>query len=186
MHQIMYNEYPVTWKLQQITDDVSNFIAHNGDRYGTNSVRIPTEKVFDTYDEAREYIQSVDNRDYDGIAVKYLDYSGLEPTAKAKGYMAKIAELRNKRVEYEREHSVHKQKSEFIGCRDCGSKLRNSRFKAERCPVCGSDLRSSTTLNRIASFDARIEELFKKISDEEKKQKAKATTKWLVKFEYHC
>lgn len=186
MHQIMYEEYPVTWSLKQITDEVRCFVANNGDQYGTTSVRIPTEKVFDNYDEAGKYIDSVDRHDYDGIAVKYRDYSSLEPTAKILEYREKSAELRRKWQEYIKEHSVHKQKAEFISCRGCHSKLRNSMFSTERCPVCGKDLRSQTTLDYIASFDNRIAKIHEKIKSEEKKQKEKANIKWLVKFEYHC
>ena len=77
-HCIMHNTYPASWTLKQVTDDVVGYVRHSGDRYGTDSVRMPTDKVFDTSDEAEAYIEKVDRHDYDGIAVKYLDFTGVE------------------------------------------------------------------------------------------------------------
>jgi len=185
-HAIMHHSYPATWTLKQVTDDVMEYVKHNGDRYGTDRVRVPTEQIFDTYQDAEEYIAKVDKHDYDGIAVKYLDFTGVEDSKKITEYRAKIAELVQKKNEYIKAHSVHAQKAAYIGCSCCGSKLNKDRLRGERCPLCCTDLRAASTLERIASFDTRVSEYDKKITQERLKQKKKAKIKWLVKFEYHC
>lgn len=185
-HCITHNTYPATWTLKEITDDVCNTVRHSGDRYGTDKVRIPTETVFDTSEEAEAYIEKVDRHDYDGIAVKFLDFTGVEDSKKIKEYRAKIAELVKKKDEYIREHSVRKQKAAFIGCQSCGSKLNKEKLRGERCPLCNTDLRAASTLERIASFDTRVKETDKKITQERLKWKSKAKVRWLVKYEYHC
>ena len=185
MHNIIKTEYPVTWTLKKITDDVRDTVRSNGDHYGTERLRVPTDKVFDTYDEAEDYIDKVDEHDYDGIAVKFLDYSKVEETKKGKEYRAKIAETLRKRKEYEKAHSIHTLSAVYAGCPKCGSKLKRDLINGEFCPLCRADLRSASTLDRLAAFDAKTKELNRKVIEEKKKQKAKAETKWLVKYEYH-
>ena len=100
MHEIAYNEYPITWALQQITEDIRECVDNSGDGYGTESVRIPTGKVFDNYDMAAKYIEKVDHGDYDGIAVKFLDFSGVKGSKKIREYCARISDIIEKREEY--------------------------------------------------------------------------------------
>lgn len=78
------------------------------------------------------------------------------------------------------------QKAAYIGCRSCGSKLNKDKLRGESCPLCYSDLRSATVLNRIDGFDKKKDELLSKIEIEQVKQKKKAEVKWLVGYEYHC
>lgn len=186
MHAINREVYPGTWTLQKIADDVIRYVQSHGDGYGTDRLRFPTEQVFDNINEAHAYIDSHDKGWYDGIAVKFLDYTGVAATKKIQEYEAKIADLVHKKKEYIKAHSVHTQKAAYIGCAGCGSKLNKDKLRGEHCPLCGKDLRAVSTLERIDSFDARVNELNVKITEERKKQKAKATVKYLVKFEYHC
>ena len=185
-HAIMREIYPATWTLKKITDDVINFVQTHGDRYGTDRLRVPTERVFDNIDEANAYIDNADKGWYDGIAVKFLDYTGVSATKKITEYEDKITDILQKKKEYIKAHSVHQQKAAYIGCPDCGSKLNKDKLRGEHCPLCGQDLRAESTLERINSFDVRVNELNAKIAEERKKQKAKATVKYLVKYEYHC
>lgn len=185
-HAINYNTYPATWTMKQITDDILDCVAHQGDQYGTDKVRFPTDKVFDTSEEAREYINAHDNGWYDGIAVKFLSFDGVEASAKVKEYRAKIADTAQKKREYINAHSVKTQKAAYIGCPSCGSRLNKEKLRGESCPLCYTDLRSASTLERIASFDKKVQDYEKKITQEQLKQKKKAKIMWLVKYEYHC
>lgn len=185
-HMILHHTYPAKMTLRQIADTVVNYVNTHGDCYGTDSVRMPTEKVFDGYDEAEAYIRSVDKGWYDGIAVKFLDFSDVKATSKVNELREKIRETEQKKKEYIAAHSVKTQKAAYIGCLKCGSKLNREMLRSESCPLCRTDLRSATTLERIASFDNRIKEYNKKITEERLKDKKKAKVTWLVKFEYHC
>ena len=185
-HMILHHTYPATRTLRSIADEVVDYVHHHGDGYGTDAIRMPTEKVFDSYDAAEEYIRSVDKGWYDGIAVKFLDFSDVKATSKVSELQEKIRETEQKKKEYIAAHSVKTQKAAYIGCPKCGSKLNREMLRGESCPLCRTDLRSATTLERIASFDNRIKEYSKKIGEERLKDKKKAKVTWLVKFEYHC
>lgn len=185
-HCVKHSTYSATWTLERIAQDVIDYVNHSGDCYGTDCVKMPTNKVFDTYEEAEAYIRKIDSGDYDGIAVKYLDFSGAEDSNKTKELRAKIADTVQKQKDYISAHSVKSQKAAYIGCRSCGSKLNKERLRGEHCPLCGTDLRAVSTLERINSFKMRIDEYDKKITQEKLKQKKKAKIQWLVKFEYHC
>jgi hypothetical protein len=185
-HAIEYNTYSATWTMKQIAADVLECVKHQGDHYGTDKVRFPTDKVFDTCEEARKYINANDKGWYDGIAVKFLDFDEVKDSEKIKELRAKIADTIQKKNEYIAAHSVKAQKATYIGCQSCGSKLNKEKLRGERCPLCQHDLRAASTLDRILSFDKRIEEYNKKINQELLKQKKNAKVKWLVKYEYHC
>lgn len=185
-HAVEYEVYPITYSLKQIVNDVCRIVSHSGDRYGTDSVRMPTEQVFDTRDDAYEYIQENDRYNYDGIAVKFLDFSKVKDSEKIKEFRAKITDTIKKKNDYIKAHSVKAQKAAYIGCQSCGSKLNKEKLRSERCPLCQNDLRAASTLERILSFDKRVEEYENKIKQERLKQKKNASIKWLVKYEYHC
>lgn len=185
-HCVKHSTYSATWTLERIAQDVIDYVNHSGDCYGTDYVKMPTDKVFDTYEEAEAYICKIDRGDYDGIAVKYLDFSDVEDSNKIKELRAKIADTVQKQKDYILTHSVKSQKATYIGCRSCGSKLNKEKLKGECCPLCGTDLRATSTLERISSFKTRIDEYNKKIITEQLKLKKKAKIQWLVKFEYHC
>lgn len=185
-HCVMHKTYSATWTLNQVAANVIDCVRHSGDRYGTDIVRMPTDKVFDTYDDAIAYIEEVDKHFYDGIAVKYYDYFYVDDNAKIKELRAKIADTVQREKDYIAKHSVKNKKAESIGCRKCGSRLNKELLRSERCPLCNADLRSDTTLERIASFHTKVEEYDKKIKLEQVKRKNKARILWLVKYEYHC
>lgn len=77
MHSIKHQEYPITWTLNQITADVTDYVRHHGDGYGTSSVAVPTKEVFNSLKEALDYLQDNIN-DYDGLAVQFLDFEGID------------------------------------------------------------------------------------------------------------
>lgn len=185
-HEKMYLTYSDKNSCKDIYDLAINYVKTHGDRYGTEVVRFPTEVVFETYNDAYNYINTNDRGWYDGIAVQYRDYSNVKNTAKADEIQKKIDETRRKLMEYVRQHSVKKQKAAYIGCSSCGSKLNREKLHGDYCPLCNTDLRSETTLNRIAAYKKRIKEYEKALVKEKIKSKEKAQIMWLVKFEYHC
>lgn len=185
MHNIEYKTYPEKTSEAAINRDVVNYVRNHGDGYGTDFVSFPTSKVFDNYNAAHDCIESIDKGFYDGFAVKYYDFSKVKNTKKIDELEAKIKETQEKKKEYETAHSIKAQKAALIGCPECGSKLNRERMRGEKCPLCYTDLRSPTTLERLASFDSRVKDYRKKIEEERLKEKKKAEIKWLVKFEYH-
>lgn len=80
-------------------------------------------------------------------------------------------------------------KSQYLGCKKCGSKLNKDYLKSNKCPLCHEDMRSDTVLKNIARLRNLEKELGKAIREEELRLSEKAGKKceilWLVKVEYH-
>lgn len=141
-------------------------------------------KVYADYDEAREAIECLDNGWYDDHAVLFRECGNLE-NATTRRLEKQIREHREKMDSYIDANHVTGRKSALIGCSGCGSKISREHLRSDRCPVCGTDLRSETVLSRIEGYRAKIAEWEHKIAEEKKKLGAKAPVKWLVKYEYH-
>ena len=58
-------------------------------------------------------------------------------------------------------------KSEFVGCKHCGSKINREYIKSNACPVCRGDMRSDTTQKRLENMRAKVNRLRNDIKDEE-------------------
>lgn len=185
MHNIRHETFPEKTSQQKIVDHVRYVVTHNGDRYGTENVKFFDSKICDNYDAAEDFIREKDQDFYGGYAVRFYDFSKVKSTKKIDELNEKIKEMYAKKKEYAAAHSVKTQKATLIGCSHCGSKLSREHLKGEKCPLCGTDLRAATTLERLTSFDARIKECEKKIKQEQLKAKNKAEVKWLVKYEWH-
>lgn len=184
-HCVDYITYPATWSLDDITRDIIGIVNNSGDGYGTENLRMPTDKIFNSYESAKNYTYAVDKGYYDGIAVKYRNISALTDTNVISDLRAAISDIMFEKNNYIYEHSVKKRKASYISCQSCGSKLNKEKLKNERCPLCNTDLRSVSTLERIYAFDKQIDECRIKIHQEQLKQKDKAPVEWLVKYEYH-
>ena len=184
MHNISYRTFDVKTSRQDISNKVLYIVNHSGDRYGTDRVTFHENRIFNNEEEAREWIHEHDGF-YAGIAVKFYDYSDVKPTAKIDELEARLKENLKKKAEYISAHSVKTFKAQFIGCQCCGSKLSRERILGEMCPLCRTDLRAGSTLERIKGFDVKHKEICDKIKAENQKQQDRAKVKWLVKFEYH-
>lgn len=185
MHNICYREYPESISKREITDKVIAIVARSGDRYGTDRIKFCDDPICDNISAAQEYIREIDSAFYGGYAVRYYDFSKVKNPKKVDELEKKIQEILEKKKAFADAHSVKKQKAAFIGCPKCGSKLNRERLRGNDCPLCWNDLRSESTLNRLASYDNRIDEYKKQIKKERLKDKKKAAVMWLVKFEYH-
>lgn len=81
------------------------------------------------------------------------------------------------------ENSPIRVKAEFIGCKNCGSRLAKKYVKVVRktcrCPLCGASLFSKTAQARIKSAEDRISKIEKELKAERKvyrKDQAKVST----------
>lgn len=145
--------------------------------------------VCEDYDKAHEYIKRVDKGWYDQIAVKYRECTIIKSTATLTNLQTRLANEKQKKVDYEKAHSVMAFKAEYVGCPNCGSKIKKSFLRVNSCPVCRAEMRSKTTMETLARYDANIRDLEKQIKAEERKLQEKnlkmSKIKWLVKIEYH-
>lgn len=140
-------------------------------------------------EEAEKYIESHDSGWYDQLAVRFREYQRLEPSKAMTSLKMRLVAEMDKKTAYEKAHSVSTFKAEFIGCPKCGSRLKRTLLKREYCPLCGTELRSQTTMDTLRRYEKNIRNLEKKIEEEERniqmKNVDKSKVKWLVKIEYH-
>lgn len=103
--------------------------------------------VLPDYPSALEYIEKHDQNRYDCIAVKYKQ---------ATNPSKKTLELQEKEVACHREHRnadllvpAMGFKSDYFGCKKCGSKINRKYIRTNGCPVCGEDMRSLRTYRKL-------------------------------------
>lgn len=185
-HSIQFVTLPNTITPNEILQRVQYEVAHSGDRYGTERITFPTDKVFEDSEAAREYIRSLDNSWYQGYAVRFQAYKPKEPSSKMQELRKKRDEEVAKRRAYLDAHSIRNQKAALIGCPKCGSKLSREYLLTNNCPLCRTSLLSATVQKRLEAFDTKIEKLHQQMAAAGKANREKASIMWLVKYEYHC
>lgn len=198
MHQIEYLTYSGSRSQQYISDECNAFAEKYSDsgKKLYNPIRF-IDRVFDTYEEARNYIDTIDNGDYDQIAVKFKEAEKFVSSS-ALLKLKERSESANKEyldLDDRQYYSPDTVKSKFITCKKCGSKLAVSYLKrvigrsANQCPVCWNDLRPQSVLERIAKLKEKGETLSKACREREleerKKTNRNAPEQWLVKIEIH-
>ena len=188
-HETKHFTFDENVDKRKVQDRCDAYAAREGGSSGLPSPIRWIDRVFANYDEADAYIKSHDDGWYDQLAVKYREYERIEPTKTLLSLKDRLAKEREKKAEYAAAHSVSTFKAEFVGCPDCGSKLKRTLLKSENCPLCHAELRGKTTIDTIARYEANIRDLQKQIKEEEKKMEEKnlkkSKIKWLVKIEYH-
>jgi hypothetical protein len=165
--------------------EIQRQARRDGDGYSSSMTWHDKVPPLESQEKAGEFIRNKDNGWYDDHAVRFLDYSNAKPTKKFDELKAKVEQLVADEKAYADAHSVHSFKAMHIGCPCCGSKLNKDFLTGERCPLCRTDLRAKTTIDKLAWYKAKRTELNEKIEAERRKQKDKAVVKWLVKYEYH-
>lgn len=185
-------EYFTTDKRSEIMAIAEEFAWCNVDRQENHSgsyhgrMTIHDNIICESYDDAMKKIEELDRGWYDDHAVQFKDKSKLKPTKQMESMIAKVLKCKADRETYLNSHSVRMHKSEFIGCKNCGSKLARNYLKSETCPVCRKDLRAEYIIERLKKYDDDIEQINNKIIELQKKQTGKCPTKWLFKVEVHC
>ena len=191
-HNIEYYVYGEKVDKKRVQAELDNYVAHADWGEGAsglpNPIRWEDYRVYEDRETAEKAIEDADKkRWYNCMAVKFKEYA---PVKQSKA-ISEIAERVKKATEnYQKivnDARVQNRTSTFIGCPKCGSQLKRELIQGQFCPLCRTDLRSNTNIERIKNADQKIKELQKKHRDmvlaEEKK--GKPTVKWLVKIEYH-
>ena len=169
-HQIEYYSTKVTTEknlklfISRITGNEYD-PRESGGYHG--NLTIHRNEIYKNYEEAVEAIKKYDSGWYSDHIVMYYDIS-------AKG-RAKVTEWEKKRDDFIETHSIHRRSSTYIGCPECGSKLYLGYIKGEKCPLCNTDLRPKSTIEKIKWYDKKTKEC-------RNKNKEKC---WLAKIEWH-
>lgn len=185
-------EYFTTDKRGEIMAIAKEYASLNVDRGENPSgsyhgrMTIHDTPICESYEDAYDKIESWDNGWYDDHAVQYKDKSSLEPTKAMLANKKRAIKLIEDKRAYEEKHDLRARKSEYIGCKTCGSKLALKYLRGNMCPLCGTDLRADYVVERIAKYNADYKKLSAQYAEMEKKQKGKCPIRWLVKVEVHC
>ena len=189
-HAIEHYIYDVNTDKRKIESIMNERAREEGDYHsGLNQSIRWIDHICEDRDKAYEYIDSHDQGWYNQLAVKFREYPTGEPTKTLLTLKERVKKEHEKRNAYEKAHSVSSFKAEYIGCPNCGSKLKKSLLRTDSCPLCRTELRSKTTIETIQRYKENIKKLNTQIREEERKinqrniQKSKI--KWLVKIEYH-
>lgn len=150
-----------------------------------NEIKLLDNTIYGDVDQARDHI----NDKYDSwsrkynVAVAFKDTSKAKSTIKIINLEQRIDKEREKLDSYKNAHSVNNYKAKLVGCPKCGSKINKDYVHRDRCPLCGQDLRSRTTIKTINRYNSKIKELEKQVKEEKSKQNKKLPTKYLVCYE---
>ena len=189
-HNIKYFEYKEDVNRKKVEASLDKFVAHEDREEGCCGLNSPIRwiencGVLDSYDEALDYIKSHDKGWYDSLAVRYRQFDGKK-TASLKKAEEKACVAKKKYIDLTNRFHFADIKADFIGCRNCGSKISRKHLEDNRCPVCDSDMRPPSTLDTIERYQANLHKANALLLEEQKKNLAKNGKKmWLVKIEYH-
>ncbi len=166
---------------QKIEKECNLIAKQNGDyNSGLDSNIKYFNTVCEDYKAAEEFIAQRDNNWYDCLSVLFKDYNSSNNVQKLQ---EQIQEQTVKYRKANRELYSSTVKSQYIGCKGCGSKLKTELLRENKCPLCRTDFRSETKLKQLQAIKEKINKLEEKIEQEYKNNSY--TIKRMVKIEYH-
>lgn len=186
---------------QQICFEADEWSRYNSDTRSElpNSIKFEPYKVYDSYEDAKEYLENHSGFYYEG-AVPYKSFE-KKSNAKSERIEKKLKQQNDKilvlKIElgkYVSKNDVKNRKSIYVGCSKCGSKLHKDYIRlgsiSQNCPLCGENLFSETVKNRIKKYQEDIKEqekIYRNLQKEldKAKQTGKYELKWCVKLECH-
>jgi hypothetical protein len=179
--------FPEKTKISQMEADIYECLYQNRGAMEPKSLplkfleQIPIQASQEDADEKLNALYTKYGREYD-YAVRYYD-TGKE-SKKEQDLQRRITELESKYKKYVALHSIHTLKADYIGCPNCGSRLRKDLLKGESCPLCRYDLRSKTTKETLDNYISKMGELEKQLRAEKTKNHSKNVC-WAVHAEMY-
>ena len=197
-HNVIYHDYPENVNRKAVQADMDHYAAMEDWQEGCLGVRpirwLDSQTICQNSDEAETLIDKLDRGNYDCLAVRYYENTPLQASKgseKARNAVNEAQKAYNA-AKVKIEAAFLGAKSEYVGCKECGSKLKRSLLKKTNCPLCGRNLLSETDTTRLMNAHDRIVNAQKKqkefIGKEQKKAEKAAKNRkvrWLVKVEYH-
>lgn len=138
--------------------------------------------VFDSYKQAVKFVEKESNKtDYLQIAVLFKE---AKETKTMKNKKAQADKAFKELEDLKKEDFFKNRKSKTVACPHCESKVNVTYVRYNKCPVCGTDLRSKSVKDRIENKRKKVNQLYDEL-EEMRKNTKNYTLKWLVKYEYH-
>lgn len=189
-HNVEYATYPENVNRKAVKKKWDNFVsiadAAEGASGLPSDIRWIENTICASEDDAYKYIEEHDKGWYDCLAVRFRE----TVVPKTKAYADLVERLKAYREEYhqlvnKQHYSTITVKSEFITCKNCGSKISVKYLHGNSCPVCGRDMRPESTQKRLLQMQNTLRDMEERKAEMEKKASEKAPKSWLLKIEYH-
>lgn len=187
-HSIHYLTYPEKLDKREVYADCQEVCEREGNTLGLDKSIKFYDRVFDSYDDAVEYIEHNLCGNYEQVAFKYKEPTTPPKTQMYQKLIEQQKELRQRYSDMNRKihFSSDSVKSNFIACKNCGSKLASKYIRSNNCPLCGNDLRPPTTINNIKRVKDKLDDVNAKIRKIELEHSKKSKNiGWIVKIEFH-
>jgi len=188
-HAVDYITVDKRSNIMKVADEYAFYNTDRGENPAGSyhgNMHIHDTPVCESYNEAVDMIEKWDTGWYSDHAVQYKDKSALKPTKQMLALKSKAEKLAADKKGFIEKHSLKSRKSEYVGCKNCGSKLSIKHLKGNRCPLCGTDLRADYIVEKIKKYDKDSDDALKQYIELQNKQSGKCPIRWLVKVEVHC
>ena len=136
------------------------------------------------YDEAEKVIEKNDSGDYDQLAVRYYEPVRAKPTKAQQELQERVNKAYNRWLKLDQVIYPQTVTSEFMGCKNCGSRLARKHLYRNYCPVCRADLRTPAKQQAIKEAKEKWKQA-DLVLKEYINAHSEKVVKWLVKIEYH-
>lgn len=182
-------------KITKICDDWANANCDHlevGTGYHGLDPITWTNRIFDDEKSAMEYLDKTFGR-YDETAVRFRRFPAIKPSKKITDLHERLVAAKARLFDLDNTDHYAGVSVKTIKCKTCGSTLATSycgNTFHNNCPVCRSDLRPASKLERIAKAKQTVSDIEKTIREEEIKARNKVRDKsvlcWAVACEVHC
>lgn len=185
-HNVAFYEYSFSTPKVDIERELSAHVRCECWQEGGNMkpIRWLDEKVCDSREAAEDLCRTM-SKDYtDCVAVPYrvadVNDNKLRDLMRARSAAYKAYKDANACI------AAQSLKSQYIGCKKCGSKLNRDFIKSNFCPLCGEDMRSKTQLLHVVRLKQKVDVAELTVSKcELALAKKSKKLMWLVKIGYH-
>lgn len=199
MHEVHQESFSSNLAEGEVISVIETVVHNSGDFYGTekDDITIRRDIVFDSFEKANAWINSMPCSNYEGYLCKYYEYP-TDATRSDKRVIeanAKVNELYREFEDYKFANSfMATHNHEFVTCPNCHSKIhRESSMRygycdKNTCPVCRKDMRSQTELKRIKAKEDKLEKAriaAREVTMKVAKEKATPEIRWLASYSYH-
>lgn len=188
-HMIEHFSYKESINKKSILNELDDYMRKATWQSGgdsLNMIRWYDNTICPDYDSAIQFLEENDRGWYDNLAVKYKKLDNSKSSKKLDDLNLKYKEAYKKYHDLTTKVVFKEFKSQYIGCKNCGSKLNKDYLNTNFCPLCKHDMRSDTTLNQISSLEKKVKDIELQLKEEKRKLAEKhGKVYWLVKIEYH-